>query len=81
MFDMGDRRVGHDTMAEIEDMGARPESRKDAIDRNIKRFTAGDERERVEIALHWQMWRQRGIGPSGIDRLVESDRIDAGSFA
>src|SRR3546814_19298342 len=78
MLDMSDRRVGHDAMAEVEDMGTIGEGRKDAVDRRIERAAPRDERERVEIALHGKMRRQGGIGPDGIDRLVESDRIDPG---
>ena len=52
MFDMGYGRVGHDTMAEIEDMGPFGESCKDAIDRSVKSRAAGDQRERIKIALH-----------------------------
>src|SRR3546814_12004754 len=49
---------------------------KDAVDRRIERRAAGDERKRVEIALYRQMRWQRRVGPGGIDRLVEPDRID-----
>ena len=52
MFDMGYGRVGHDTMAEIEDMGPFGESCKDAIDRSVKSRAAGDQRKRIKIALH-----------------------------
>src|SRR3546814_3440824 len=76
MLDMGYGRVGHDAMAEIEDMGANGKSRKDAVDRRIERRAAGDERKRVEIALYRQMRWQRRVGPGGIDRLVEPNRID-----
>lgn len=78
MLDMRNRRVGHDAMAQIEDMGARRKGRKDAVDRSIERRAAGDERERIKIALHREMRWQDGIGPIRIDRLVEPDRIDAG---
>src|SRR3546814_10543655 len=76
MLDMGYGRVGHDAMAEIEDMGANGKSRKDAVDRRIESRAAGDERKRVEIALYRQMRWQRRVGQGGIDGLVEPDRID-----
>src|SRR3546814_19965077 len=78
MLDMGDRRIGDDAMAEIEDMGARRKSRKDAVDRRIERLAARDERQRVEIALHRQMIGQGRIGPDGVDRFVQSAGIDPG---
>src|SRR3546814_11076528 len=74
MLDMGYGRVGHDAMAEIEDMGANGKSRKDAVDRRIERRAAGDERKAVEIALYRQMPWHRRVGPGGIDRLVHPDR-------
>src|SRR6218665_3832499 len=58
MLDMRDRRVGHDPMAEIEDMGTRRERRKDAVDRGVKRGAARNQRERIEIALHRELRRQ-----------------------
>src|SRR3546814_1260679 len=78
MLDMGDRGVGHDAMAEVEDMGTIGERRKDAVDRRIERAAARDERERVEIALDRKMRRQGRVGPYRIDRLVDPDRIHPG---
>src|SRR3546814_12297917 len=78
MLDRGDRGVGHDAMAEVEDMGTIGERRKDAVDRRIERAAPRDERERIEIALDRKMRRQGGVGPGRIDRLVDPDRIDAG---
>src|SRR3546814_18212068 len=75
MLDMGYGRVGHDAMAEIEDMGANGKSRKDAVDRRIERRAAGDERKRVAIALYRQMPRPRRVGPGGIDRTRAPHRI------
>src|SRR3546814_14604240 len=49
MLDMRDRRVGHDAMAEVEDMGTIGEGRQDAVDRRIERAAPRDERERVEL--------------------------------
>src|SRR3546814_16772733 len=76
MLDMGYGRVGHDAMAEIEDMEANGKSRKDAVDRRIERRAAGDERKRVEIALYRQLSWQRRVGPGRNERLVEPARID-----
>src|SRR3546814_14433936 len=76
MLDMGYGRVGHDAMAEIEDMGANGKRRKDAVDRRIERRAAGDERKRVAIALYRQMRWQRPVAPGGTDRHDAPHRND-----
>jgi hypothetical protein len=81
LLDMRDRRVGQDAVAEIEHMRALGESGKDPVDRGVERRAAGDQRERIEIALHRQVRGQRGMRPDRIDGLVDADRIDAVSRA
>ena len=63
-------------MPEVEDVGPGGEGVKDALDRVAQRLAAGDQRERIEIALHGQVGGQLAIGPHRIDRLVEPDGID-----
>ena len=42
------------------------------------RLAAGEQRQRIEIALHRQILRQLLRGPERIDRLVEAERVDPG---
>src|SRR5215210_4068068 len=54
LFDMLDRRRLLDPMAEIEDVGTVGECVKDATRRKVQRLAAGNQRQRVEIALNWK---------------------------
>src|SRR5262245_10321221 len=51
LFDMFDRRIGPDAVAQIEDVRAAVQFLEDSIDSAVKRGSTRDERERVEIAL------------------------------
>src|SRR5690242_12830394 len=52
LLDMGDRRFRLDAMTEIEDQRALAVIRQHIVDRAIERVAAGDQRERIKIALH-----------------------------
>ena len=73
---MGNRRVLLDSVAKVENVRPRGEGGADALDRVAQRLTPGDQRQRVEIALHGKPRRKLGISPHRVDRLVEPDRID-----
>src|SRR6187402_2813916 len=75
---MGDGGILQDTVAEIEDMGAIGERGKDTRGGLFHRGAAGDQYERVEIALHRQPLWKRASSPFGVDRFVEAERINAG---
>jgi hypothetical protein len=51
LFDMPDRRVRRDAVAEIEDVRAATHCRQNIVDPIVERFSAGDETERVEVPL------------------------------
>lgn len=75
---MRNRHVGGNAMAQVKYMGAVGESGNDGVDRLIKRFAAREQRQRVKIALHGQSGGQNAVGPDGIDRFVEPERVNAG---
>ena len=65
-------------MAEIENMGAgRGEPLEDALDLLVEARSAGDERQRIEIALQREPPGQGGVGGLRFDGRVEADRVDA----
>ena len=65
-------------MAEIEDMGAGREALEDAVDLRVEPRAAGDQRQRIEIALQREPLGQGGDGGPRLDRRVEADRVDVG---
>ena len=71
---MLNRRVLQDAVPEIEDVRPPGESVKDAFSGTVERRAAGNQRKRVEIALHRQRRRQFFRRPDGIDRLIEPKR-------
>jgi hypothetical protein len=65
-------------VAEIENMGAgRDEPIEDALDLVVEARSAGDERQRIEVALQREPPGQGGVGGLRLDRRVEADRVDA----
>src|SRR3954451_17392066 len=71
---MSDRRVLQDAVPEIEDVRAVSEGVKDALDCGPHRLSAGDQRQRVEIALERKVLRQFLGGPGRIDGFVKAER-------
>ena len=59
-LDMRDRGFRHDAVAEIEDVRASAHRRKNRVDAALQRLAAGDEGERVEVALRGEGLRQAG---------------------
>ena len=75
-LDMGDRRFRHDAMAEIEDERPARERLQNRVNGAIERRPAGDQHQRIEIALH----RHAALHPlahkTAIHHPIEADRID-----
>ena len=80
-LDMLDRRVRRDAMAEIEDVRAAAHRGKDRVDALVERLPAGDEAERIEIALQRRRRRNELARQRHRRHPVDRDGIDAGSFA
>src|SRR5205814_5508948 len=74
LLDMGDRRIRKDSMPEIEDVRSAGESVKDSPRRLVELSAAGEQGQRVEIALHGKVIRKLLRRPGRIDRLVEPER-------
>jgi hypothetical protein len=51
LFDMSDRRILQDSVPEVEDVWTLGESVKGSPDRALQRVSAGEERQRIDIAL------------------------------
>ncbi|PAV93663.1 hypothetical protein WR25_13239 [Diploscapter pachys] len=77
MFDMRDRGELADAMAEVEDVRPVTEGGERPVDARVQGRTTGEQRQRVEIALHRQPLRQHRVCPGRIHCLVEPDRVDA----
>ncbi len=52
LFDMFNGRIGQNAMAQIEDMGPVGKSRQDRVDRVGQIRPTGNQRQRIQIALH-----------------------------
>src|SRR3569833_1103898 len=77
LLDVGDRRVLEDAMPEIEDVRAVGESVKDALDSGSQWLTAGDQRERIDVALDGQSGGQLLRRPDRIDCFIEANSRDS----
>src|SRR5262245_9842242 len=73
---MGDRRLRHDAVAEVEDERPARKGFQHLIDRTIKCLTAGDQHKRIEIALHRHAALDLLTREGPIDHPVEADGID-----
>ena len=78
---MGNRRELADPVSEVEDVRTILECGDDGLDPRRHRRTAGFEQQRIEIALYRHSGRQAGMGPGGIERLVEACRAELDQFA
>src|SRR5208283_1845695 len=75
-FHMLDGRLRQDAVTEIEDMRSRLESLDDTLDVLVETGAAGDQRQRVEIALQGIAFGQSGDGDPWLDAGVEADPVD-----
>src|SRR5690242_15388665 len=73
---MRDWRFRQNAVAKIEDKGPGRESLKRGIHRAIERCTAGEKRQRINIALHWNAALDLFAREVAIDHPVEPDAID-----
>src|SRR6185437_5703255 len=67
LLDMRDRRLGQDAVPEVEDEASARKRLKHRIDRTVERAAAGEQHQRIEIALH---------GPPALDLIASEDPID-----
>ena len=74
-LDMIDRRLRHDAVAEIEDVRAAAGGAQDRVDAVPERIAAGDERQRIEVALRREPLRKLGQEQVRLERPVERDRV------
>ena len=65
-------------MAEVEDVRATVQRVKASPGGVSQGLAAGEQGERVDIALDRQAFRKLAVGPGRIDGLVEPDRVDRG---
>ena len=85
LLDMRDRRLRQDAVAEIEDQRALGEVLQDVVDRAVERGAAGEQHQRVEIALHGdaalhvRAHERRLRGPVDADRVDRHLRRDSAS--
>src|SRR5947208_5718204 len=77
LFDVGDRRVLKNAVAQVEDVRATSECVKDALDRRAQSLAAREQRQWVEVALERQPLGQMLRCPCRIDRLVQTECGDS----
>ena len=73
MLHMGDRRLGQDAVAEVEDMRPPGEGRQNPIDCAVEALATGKEREGIEIALHRQGLGKHAMRPFDVDVDIETE--------
>ena len=76
-LDMGDRRLGQDAVAEVEDMRPGPEAREHAIDPFVERRAAATRASGSRLPCSATLAGKRGDRGGRLDRGVEADRRDA----
>src|SRR5207253_6009285 len=77
-FHMRDRRLREDAVPEVEDKRPAGKRLQYHINRAVERRPAGDQYQRIEIALHWKAALDLVAGKDPIDHPVETDRVDGG---
>src|SRR5262245_23310272 len=75
--DVVDRRLGQNAMPEIEDEGARAKGGEDRLHAPVEARAAGDEKDRIEIALHRNESLQPVLDESERLAGIAADCIDA----
>src|SRR5690348_4780803 len=76
LLDMRNRRLRQNAVAEIEDKGAAGKRLACLVHRPIKRSTAGEKRQRIEIALHRYPALDLVARETAVDHPVEADGIE-----
>src|SRR5215467_15954499 len=80
LLHMCDRRLRQDAVSEIEDEGPLGKHLEYVVHRTIERSAADEQRQRVEISLHRHAPLDLITRKNGIDRPIETDRIDRDVF-
>src|ERR1700730_92951 len=75
-FHMGDGRVRQDAVAKVEDEWVRSERFEDGIDRMIERRTAGEQYQRIEIALNGPQRLNLITRKTQLYHPIEPHRVD-----
>src|SRR4051795_11825977 len=76
LLDMGDRRLRLDAVAEIEDEPPLRKVRQRVVDRAVERIAAGDEHQRIEIALHGDLALYALADEGRLRSPVDADGVD-----
>src|ERR1044072_3705203 len=76
LFYVGDRRLGQNAVAEIEDEGLVRERGEHVVDRTVERGAARQQHQRIEIALHRPAALDALARKRPVDHPVEPDGID-----
>ena len=74
---MRDRGCRQDAVAEVKDQRASAEMFHDVINLAVKCRTASQERQWIDIALHWHPRLKRIAGDLSLKGPVNTDRADA----
>ena len=77
---MGDRRLGQDAVAEVEDKRSSRQHSHDLIDLAVERRAAGQQRQRIDIALHRQLRLKILRHRLPIVSPIKSDGANSGHF-
>ncbi len=72
---VGDRGFRNDAVAEVEDVRAAAGRGEDVVDSAVQSLSAGDEGERVEVALRRRARRQGRQRARRVERPVERERV------
>ena len=75
---MGNRRVLSDPMPQVKNMWAIGEGRANAVDCIVQRRPARQKQQRIEVALHRHIHRQRFVCPYRIDGFIQPRRRYSG---
>src|SRR5688500_7735674 len=78
VLDIGDGCLLADSVPEVENVGAVSKRLENVLRLALQLGSAGEQEQRIEIALHRHPGWKLARGPQRIDCLVEADRIDAG---
>src|ERR1700726_636405 len=79
-FHMGDGRVRQDAVAKVENKRALPERFEDSVDRMIERCSAGEQHQRIEIALNGTQRLNLIARKTQLYHPIEPHRVDWHSF-
>src|SRR5690606_33914850 len=76
LLDMRNRGIRRDAVAEIENKRSRRKCLEHRVDRGIERLPAGDQHQRIEVALHGDAALDALARKVLVDHPVKPDRIE-----